>query len=69
VAVAVLDTLVAQFRRSKPLLTRDRIAELSAADWSCDIARAREELGFVPRVGLEDGMRQTAEWYRMQGWL
>ena len=68
-AVATLDTLVAQFRHAKPLLTRDRIAELSAADWSCDIARAREELGFTPRVELEAGMRQTAEWYRTQGWL
>jgi nucleoside-diphosphate-sugar epimerase len=68
-AVAALDTLVAQFTHSKPLLTRDRIAELSAADWSCDIERAREELGFAPRVELEAGMRQTAEWYRTQGWL
>lgn len=29
-----------------------------------DIARARERLGWSPRIGLEEGMRRTVEWYR-----
>ncbi len=29
-----------------------------------DISRARERLGWSPRVGLEEGMRRTVEWYR-----
>lgn len=33
------------------------------------IHRAREELGYTPRVGLEDGLRRTASWYRQQGYL
>jgi nucleoside-diphosphate-sugar epimerase len=69
VSVALLDTFVASVRHRKPLLTRGRIAELAAADWSCDITRARGELGFSPQAGLEDGMRETAKWYRAQGWL
>lgn len=56
-------------RRSKPLLTRGRIAELAAENWSCDISRAKSELGFAPALSLEDGMRETAAWYRAQGWL
>ncbi len=31
-----------------------------------DIARARRLLGFEPRVTLEDGMRELAEWLRTQ---
>jgi nucleoside-diphosphate-sugar epimerase len=68
-AVAVGQSFLARVRRSKPLLTRDRIAELSAPNWSCDISRARRELGFEPRVSLAEGMRETARWYREQGWL
>jgi nucleoside-diphosphate-sugar epimerase len=34
-----------------------------------DIRRAREELGFSPRVGVEEGIRRTLEWYREQGWI
>ena len=34
-----------------------------------DTSRARRELGFAPRVDLDEGIRRTAEWYRAQGWL
>jgi nucleoside-diphosphate-sugar epimerase len=30
------------------------------------IARARTELGFVPRVGLHEGVRESVAWYRAQ---
>ena len=34
-----------------------------------DIARARRELGYDPRVGLREGIARTIDWYRQQGWL
>jgi nucleoside-diphosphate-sugar epimerase len=34
-----------------------------------DISRARAELGYAPRVGLQEGIRRTLDWYRAQGWL
>ena len=34
-----------------------------------DITRARQELGYSPRVGLRDGIGRTLEWYRAHGWL
>ncbi|HUR96223.1 MAG TPA: NAD-dependent epimerase/dehydratase family protein [Gemmatimonadales bacterium] len=33
------------------------------------IDRARSELGYTPRVGLNEGLRRTATWYRQQGYL
>jgi nucleoside-diphosphate-sugar epimerase len=69
IGVAFIDTLAARVRHTKPLLTRDRIAELAALDWSCDTTRAREELGFAPSIPLLEGMRETADWYRSEGWL
>jgi nucleoside-diphosphate-sugar epimerase len=34
-----------------------------------DIQRARTELGFAPKVGLEEGMKRTAEWYYKHQYL
>ena len=34
-----------------------------------DISRARQELGYSPKVGLRDGIRKTLAWYRTAGWL
>ncbi|MCC6163454.1 MAG: SDR family oxidoreductase [Acidobacteria bacterium] len=33
-------------------------------DSLADITRARDLLGYTPLVGLEEGLRQTVEWYR-----
>ena len=34
-----------------------------------DIARARAELGYDPKVSLREGIHRTLEWYRTAGWL
>ena len=34
-----------------------------------DIARARQEMGYSPRVGLREGIKRTLDWYRAEGWL
>lgn len=67
--IAAVDVALSRATHRKPLLTPGRIAELRCHDWRCDITRARGELGFSPRVGLVDGMRETAQWYHDHGWL
>lgn len=34
-----------------------------------DITRARRELGYQPRIDLDEGLRRTGEWYRARGYL
>ena len=34
-----------------------------------DISRAKDELGYSPRVGIDEGLRKTGEWYRLNGYL
>lgn len=33
------------------------------------IDKAKRDLGYQPRVGLDEGLRRTAEWYRQEGML
>ncbi len=33
------------------------------------IDKARRDLGYVPRIGLEEGLERTADWYRAHGYL
>jgi nucleoside-diphosphate-sugar epimerase len=54
---------------SAPLLTREKLREISAGDWVCSSAKIRERLGWAPRVPLAEGIRATADWYREAGWL
>ena len=34
-----------------------------------DISKARQELGWEPRFSLEDGLRDTLEWFRNAAWV
>ncbi|MEQ9824706.1 MAG: NAD-dependent epimerase/dehydratase family protein [Puniceicoccaceae bacterium] len=34
-----------------------------------DISSAKRELGYDPKVGLDEGLRRTAEWYKAENYL
>jgi nucleoside-diphosphate-sugar epimerase len=51
------------------IINRDKMNELSHSHWICDVQKAREELGFIPKVGIKEGMKWTADWYRIHRWL
>ena len=54
--------------RIEPPLYRRRV-DFYTKSRAFDTARARSELGFAPKVDLEDGIHRTAEWYRQQNLL
>ncbi|MEJ2184388.1 MAG: NAD-dependent epimerase/dehydratase family protein [Gemmatimonadota bacterium] len=51
------------------IFTRDKARELLAPAWLCDTEAARQDLDFVARTPLAEGLRETAAWYRAYGWL
>lgn len=48
---------------SEPPLTRFLVSQLTTAHWF-DISAAKRDLGWRPRVGLDEGMRRLAQWIR-----
>jgi len=34
-----------------------------------DVSKAKRELGYDPKVGLDEGLRRTAKWYKNKGYL
>jgi len=51
------------------IINRDKMSELSHSHWICDTTKAREELGFMSKVKIKEGMKWTADWYRIHRWL
>jgi dihydroflavonol-4-reductase len=52
----------------EPPLYRRRV-DFFTKSRAFDIARARREIGYAPRVPLREGIQRTLDWYREQGWL
>jgi len=51
------------------VINRDKIRELSYRDWICDSSKASGELGFISKIRLKEGIKWTADWYRIHRWL
>ena len=55
---------------NKPtMLSREKLKELVAENWICDISKAKQELNFIPKFNLETGLQETIEWYRQNNWI
>jgi nucleoside-diphosphate-sugar epimerase len=67
VAGHVCETVCRPLRITPPIFPR-------RVDWyrqnrAFRIDKAKRELGYAPRVGLDEGLRRTAAWYRANGYL
>ncbi|HDN81033.1 MAG TPA: NAD-dependent epimerase/dehydratase family protein [Chloroflexi bacterium] len=54
--------------QTPPLISFFRIGVLSNNN-AWDFSRARQELGYEPRTGVEEGLQETVRWWKEHGWL
>jgi len=64
-----LSPLIKMIVPSSATLSSGKATELVQKYWLCDVSKAKHELGFESKIGLRDGLRITANWYKKQGWL
>ena len=50
-------------------LNNDKYNIMRQRNWRCDIEPARKELGYEPKVKLEEGVRRSIKWYKDNKWL
>ena len=56
-------------RTNTGIMNRDKMKEFTHSHWICNARKAKEEIGFIPRVVIKKGMKWTADWYRIHKWL
>jgi nucleoside-diphosphate-sugar epimerase len=50
-------------------LNRDKYKIMRQRNWTCDITPLVNELGFSPKYKLPDGLKESVDWYKENGWL
>ena len=63
----ICETICRPFHITPPIFPR-------RVDWyrqnrAFSIESAKRDLGYAPRVGIDEGLRKTAEWYREEGYI
>lgn len=51
-----------------PVINKEKANEL-ILEWTCNIEKARNELGYKPEFSLEEGISRTVHWYKKHHWL
>jgi nucleoside-diphosphate-sugar epimerase len=59
---------VARLARRPPSVTAEAVRYLNR-EHAYTVSRAREVLGWEPKVDLDEGMRRTEAWFREEGLL
>ncbi|MFA4868769.1 MAG: NAD(P)-dependent oxidoreductase [Pedobacter sp.] len=65
---AVMDFIYANSKNT-PALNKEKMAELTAVNWICNINNATADLDYSPAYNLEQGLMQTIKWYKLNNWL
>lgn len=47
----------------------ERLGELTAENWECDITCAQQKLGFRPKFDLQKGLTSCLHWYKKNNWF
>ncbi len=58
-----------KFLSNPSIFNRDKAREIKYNNWTCQCLKAQKELGYEPKVKLKEGMKWTADWYRLNRWL
>lgn len=61
--------LVQVLTRKGLSLQGDQIRHMQARYFICDNTAITRDIGWEPKVGLDEGFAQTMAWYREKGWL
>jgi nucleoside-diphosphate-sugar epimerase len=65
---AILELTYGFFDKT-PALNIEKLNELTAVNWCCDISKAKNKLGFKPAYNLQQGLKESLEWYKANKWL
>jgi nucleoside-diphosphate-sugar epimerase len=67
--VATFAELFSIFSKKPALINFEKAKDIVQDAWTCDISKAKQQLGFRESHSLETGIKETVAWYKQQGWL
>ncbi|MEG8947180.1 NAD-dependent epimerase/dehydratase family protein [Rosettibacter firmus] len=67
--VAAFAEFFAMFSSKAATFNLEKAKDFVQKEWTCDVSKAKKELGYKQNVSLEEGIRRTVEWYKKMNWL
>jgi len=67
--VASLTEVKSKLTKTPDTLDLDKVNELKARNWLCDISELEKDFNFAPQYSTVESLTETYEWYKKHNWL
>ncbi len=67
--VAFFSEFFGKFAKKPPVFNKDKAKDFVQKYWICSVEKAKNEFGFKQEISLEEGIKQTFNWYKKHDWL
>lgn len=67
--IASITELKSKLTKTPDTLDLDKVNELKARNWVCDISELKKDFNFAPQYSTEESLTETFEWYKKHNWL
>ncbi len=67
--IAGISGFFSKFKKKPSVLNYEKGKDMVADNWTCSVDGAKRDFGYKQEVSLEEGIKNTLDWYRENGWL
>lgn len=67
--VAAIAQFFAIFSSKAATFNVEKARDFVQSAWTCDVSKAKKELGYSQSISIEEAMIRTADWYKAEKWL
>jgi len=67
--VAMISDVIASFTKKPALLNNQKVIEMKQTAWLCSNDEFKKDFGWKSDYDLSDALKETASWYKNEGWL
>jgi len=68
-SVAAFAQFFSMFSKKAATFNIEKARDWVQDAWTCDVAKAVNELGYRQEISLEEGIKRTIDWYKAENWL
>ncbi|MGB2960161.1 MAG: NAD-dependent epimerase/dehydratase family protein, partial [Bacteroidota bacterium] len=68
-AISAVAEFFSLFSSKPALINLEKARDMVQDYWTCDSSKAKRDFGYEQEIDLEEGIRDTVQWYREHNWL
>lgn len=68
-SVAAISGFFGVFSKKPPVFNYEKGIDFIQNYWTCSIEKAKQDFGYEQKITIEEGLKDTASWYKENKWL